>query len=48
MRSSLRGVADLRLGSISKREQVYGIMTPYRDQRAGSEASRMREASRES
>jgi hypothetical protein len=47
MRSSLRGVADLRLGSISKREQVYGIMTPYREQRAGSEASRMREASRE-
>jgi hypothetical protein len=46
MRSSLRGVADLRLGSISKREQVYGIMTPYRDQRAGAEASRMREASR--
>ncbi|MDA4136061.1 MAG: hypothetical protein OK449_03530 [Thaumarchaeota archaeon] len=46
MRSSLRGVADLRLGSISKREQVYGIMTPYREQRAGTEASRMREASR--
>jgi len=46
MRSSLRGVADLRLGSISKREQVYGIMTPYREQRAGSEASRMREATR--
>jgi hypothetical protein len=46
MRSSLRGVADLRLGSISKREQVYGITTPYREQRAGAEASRMREASR--
>ena len=36
MRSSLRGVADLRLGSMSKREQVYGIMTPYREQRAGA------------
>ncbi len=46
MRSSLRGVADLRLGAISKREQVYGIMTPYRDQRSEAEASRMREASR--
>lgn len=46
MRSSLRGVADLRLGAMSKREQVYGIMTPYRDQRAGTEATRMREASK--
>ena len=46
MRSSLRGVADLRLGAIAKREQVYGIMTPYRDQRSEAEASRMREASR--
>jgi hypothetical protein len=46
MRSSLRGVADLRLGAISKREQVYGIMTPYRDQRSEAEASRMKEASR--
>jgi hypothetical protein len=46
MRSSLRGVADLRLGAISKREQVYGIMTTYRDQRSEAEASRMREASR--
>ena len=46
MRSSLRGVADLRLGSISKREQVYGITTSYREQRAGTEASRMKEASR--
>jgi len=46
MRSSLRGVADLRLGAISKREQVYGIMTPYRDQRSEAEASRVREASR--
>jgi hypothetical protein len=46
MRSSLRGVADLRLGAISKREQVFGIMTTYRDQRSEAEASRMREASR--
>ena len=46
MRSSLKGVADLRLGAISKREQVFGITTPYRDQRSGAEASRMREASR--
>ena len=46
MHSSLRGVADLRLGSMAKREQVYGITTPYREQRAGAEASRMREASR--
>jgi hypothetical protein len=46
MRTALRGVADLRLGAISKREQVYGIMTPYRDQRSEAEASRMREASR--
>lgn len=40
MHSSLRGVADLRLGSMAKREQVYGITTPYREQRAGVEASR--------
>jgi len=46
MRSSLRGVADLRLGAITKREQVYGLMTTYRDQRSEAEASRMREASR--
>ncbi len=46
MRSSLRGVADLRLGAISKREQVFGIMTTYRDQRSEAEASRMRGASR--
>lgn len=46
MKSSLRGVAELRVGSMSKREQVYGITTPYREQRAGAEAARMREASR--
>lgn len=46
MQSSLRGVADLRLGSIAKREQVYGIMTPYRDQRANAEAARLKEASK--
>ncbi len=46
MRSSLRAVADLRLGSLTKREQVYGIVTPFRDQRSEAEASRMREASR--
>ena len=44
MKSSLRGVADLRIGSMSKREEVYGIVTTYREQREGVETARMREA----
>jgi hypothetical protein len=44
MKSSLRGVADLRIGGMSKREQVYGIATTYRQQRSEAEAARMRAA----
>jgi hypothetical protein len=44
MKSSLRGVADLRIGAMSKRQEVYGIATTYREQRSGVEAARMRAA----
>jgi len=44
MKSSLRAVADLRIGGMSKREQVYGIATTYRQQRSEAEAARMRAA----
>jgi hypothetical protein len=44
MKSSLRGVADLRIGGMSKREQVYGIATTYRQQRSEAEAARMKAA----
>jgi hypothetical protein len=44
MKSSLRGVADLRIGGMSKREQVFGITTTYRQQRSEAEAARMKAA----
>ncbi len=45
MRSSLRGVADLRVGSMSRRRQISGIASTYREQRFESEDARMRAAS---
>jgi len=44
MKSSLRGIADLRMGGMSKRQEVYGIATTYREQRSDVEAARMRAA----
>ncbi|MDV3292850.1 MAG: hypothetical protein LYZ70_01095 [Nitrososphaerales archaeon] len=46
MRSSLRGVADLRVGGVSRRRKIFGLVTTYREQRAESEHARMRAASR--
>jgi hypothetical protein len=45
MRSSLRGVADLRVGGVSRRRKIFGLVTTYREQRAESEHARMRSAS---
>lgn len=45
MRGSLRGVADLRLGTMSRRERLYGIAGTYRQERSGMEEAR-RAASR--
>ena len=42
MRSSLRGVADLRVGGVSSRRKIFGLVTPYRQQRAEAEHARMR------
>jgi hypothetical protein len=44
MKSSLRGVADLRLGTLSKREQIYGIVSSYRERRSKVEEARIRAA----
>jgi len=44
MRSSLRGVADLRVGGVSRRRKIFGLITTYREQRAESEHARMRSA----
>lgn len=46
MRASLRGVADLRVGGVSRRRKIFGLVTTYREQRAESEHARMRSASR--
>jgi hypothetical protein len=43
LRSSLRGVADLRVGGVSSRRKIFGLVTPYRQQRAEAEHARMRQ-----
>ena len=42
LRSSLRGVADLRVGGAASRRKIFGLVTPYRQQRAEAEHARMR------
>jgi hypothetical protein len=42
MRSSLRGVADLRVGGVSRRRKIFGLVTTYREQRAEAEHARGR------
>jgi len=43
LRSSLRGVADLRVGGVASRRKIFGLVTPYRQQRAEAEHARMRQ-----
>ena len=43
LRSSLRGVADLRVGGVTSRKKIFGLMTTYRQQRAEAEHARMRQ-----
>ncbi len=43
LRSSLRGVADLRVGGVTSRRKIFGLVTPYRQQRAEAEHARMRQ-----
>ena len=43
MRSSLRGVADLRVGGVTSRRKIFGLVSPYRQQRAEAEHARMRQ-----
>ncbi len=40
MRGSLRAVADLRLGTMSRRERLYGIGSTYREDRSEMEEAR--------
>ncbi|MBI2649270.1 MAG: hypothetical protein HYW93_06415, partial [Thaumarchaeota archaeon] len=40
MRGSLRAVADLRLGALSRREKIYGAASTYRDDRSEMEEAR--------
>ena len=42
MRGMLRGVADLQLGTLARKEKVFSISRRYRDMRAESEAKRSR------
>jgi len=42
LRSSLRGVADLRVGGVASRRKIFGLVSPYRQQRAEAEHARMR------
>jgi hypothetical protein len=42
LRGSLRGVANLRVGGISRRRKIFGIITSYREQRAVAEEARSR------
>ena len=42
MRSSLRGVADLWVGGVTSRRKIFGLVTPYRQQRAEAEHARMK------
>ncbi|HXW37627.1 MAG TPA: ArsR family transcriptional regulator [Nitrososphaerales archaeon] len=44
LRSSLRGVADLRVGGASTRSKIFGLVTTYREQRAEAEYARTRRA----
>ncbi|HLQ03751.1 MAG TPA: hypothetical protein VK114_03035 [Nitrososphaerales archaeon] len=44
MRSSLRGVADLRVGRMSRRKLVSGVVSTFREQRLESEEARVRGA----
>jgi len=44
MRSSLRSVADLRVGGVSRRKKVFGLVASYREQRAEAEQARMKSA----
>ena len=46
LRSSLRGVADLRVGGVSSRKKIFGLVTSYREQRAEAEQARMRSGRR--
>ncbi|HUI86502.1 MAG TPA: hypothetical protein VLY21_05035 [Nitrososphaerales archaeon] len=46
LRSSLRGVADLRVGGVTRRKKIFGLITTYREQRAEAEQSRMRAGGR--
>lgn len=46
LRSSLRGVADLRVGGVSRRKKIFGLITSYREQRAEAEQGRMKSAGR--
>ena len=46
-RSALRAVADLRVGGLSRRTNIYGLTTTYREQRSEAERARMRAASSE-
>jgi len=41
LRNSLRGVADLRVGGVSRRRKIFGLVTTYREQRAEAEHARM-------
>jgi hypothetical protein len=43
MRSSLHGVADLRVGGVSRRRKIFGLVSPYRQQRAEAEHRRARQ-----
>lgn len=43
LRSSLRGVADLRVGGVTSRKKIFGLVAPYRQQRAEAEHARMRQ-----
>ena len=42
LRSWLRGVADLKVGGVTSRRKIFGLVTPYRQQRAEAEHARMR------
>ena len=46
MRGMLRGVADLQLGTLARKEKVFSISRRYRDMRAESEKKRSREGTR--
>jgi hypothetical protein len=46
LRSSLRGVADLRVGGAVSRRKIFGVATTYREQRAQAEHARMRSSRR--